>query len=563
MKSLPSQLFFFLRNSSGKRNLRRLARFFLLLIALVTIYSTLFHYIMAWEGREFSWVTGYYWTLTVMSTLGFGDITFESDIGRIFSSIVLLSGMVFLLILLPFTFLEFFYLPFLKASAESRAPHKISSGQHNHIILTSFDAVTQALIKKLDHLKYKYVLIVPQVSEALELFEQGYQVMVGDLDEPETYCNARADSALLVATTINDMVNANIAFTVREVAANVPILATADSLASVDILELAGCNNVLLLADMMGRALARRVYGADRLAHVIGGFEQLLIAESTVRNTSLQGKTLRQSRLREDLDIIVLGIWERGEFTPAQADTLISPESVLVLAGLEEAIQRYNDKFTRRGEVTAPVVIIGGGRVGRAAARALDERGLDYHIVEQAPEERENLDKYVVGNAAELSVLKEAGIMTCRSVIVTTHDDDNNIYLTLYCRRLRPDIQIISRATRESNIATLHRAGADFIMSYATLGANTILNLLDKSNVLMVSEGLDVIRVQIPHSLVGLSISEAQIRQKTGCTIIAVRTNGELNFRLDIHSPLPNEAELIMIGTATAEKLFEEKFSRR
>lgn len=110
--------------------------------------------------------------------------------------------------------------------------------------------------------------------------------------------------------------------------------------------------------------------------------------------------------------------------------------------------------------------------------------------------------------------------------------------------------------TFESNLVRI-------FMSYATLGANTILNLLDKSNVLMVSEGLNVIRVQIPHSLVGLNNSQAQIRQKTGCTIIAVRTNGELNFRLDIHSPLPNDAELIMIGTATAEKLFEEKFSRR
>jgi transaldolase / glucose-6-phosphate isomerase len=36
------------------------------------------------EGREHSWITGVYWTLTVMSTLGFGDITFETDLGRLF-----------------------------------------------------------------------------------------------------------------------------------------------------------------------------------------------------------------------------------------------------------------------------------------------------------------------------------------------------------------------------------------------------------------------------------------------------------------------------------------------
>jgi hypothetical protein len=59
---------------------------------------------MEYEGRQFSWITGFYWTLTVMSTLGFGDITFASDLGFVFSMIVLLSGIVFLLIMLPFRF---------------------------------------------------------------------------------------------------------------------------------------------------------------------------------------------------------------------------------------------------------------------------------------------------------------------------------------------------------------------------------------------------------------------------------------------------------------------------
>ena len=45
---------------------------------------------MVYEGRSYSWITGFYWTLTTMSTLGFGDITFTSDIGKIFSVVVLL-----------------------------------------------------------------------------------------------------------------------------------------------------------------------------------------------------------------------------------------------------------------------------------------------------------------------------------------------------------------------------------------------------------------------------------------------------------------------------------------
>ena len=35
------------------------------LLAMVSVYSVLFHYLMAWEGRQYSWITGVYWTLTV------------------------------------------------------------------------------------------------------------------------------------------------------------------------------------------------------------------------------------------------------------------------------------------------------------------------------------------------------------------------------------------------------------------------------------------------------------------------------------------------------------------
>lgn len=42
-------------------------------------------------GREEIWITGIYWALTVMSMLGFGDITFASDLGRLFSIVVMIG----------------------------------------------------------------------------------------------------------------------------------------------------------------------------------------------------------------------------------------------------------------------------------------------------------------------------------------------------------------------------------------------------------------------------------------------------------------------------------------
>jgi Trk K+ transport system NAD-binding subunit len=104
----------------------------------------------------------------------------------------------------------------------------------------------------------------------------------------------------MVVATASDQLNANIASTVREISDNVPIVATANAPASLDILELAGCTQVLELCEMMGRGLARRVFDGKRLAHPIGRFGELVIAEAMVRDTSLVGKTLRESCLRKD-----------------------------------------------------------------------------------------------------------------------------------------------------------------------------------------------------------------------------------------------------------------------
>src|SRR5699024_9495671 len=114
-------------------NVKRLLRFLGGLGILILIYSILFHLIMVYEGQEHSWITGFYWTLTVMSTLGFGDITFTSDIGRAYSVVVLASGMVSLLILLPFTFIEFFYAPWLEAQSKARAPRELPEGYSDHV----------------------------------------------------------------------------------------------------------------------------------------------------------------------------------------------------------------------------------------------------------------------------------------------------------------------------------------------------------------------------------------------------------------------------------------------
>jgi Trk K+ transport system NAD-binding subunit len=231
----------------------------------------------------------------------------------------------------------------------------------------------------------------------------------------------------------------------------------------------------------------------------------------------------------------------------------------MVLAGSADQLRAYDELFCIYHVSTAPVVIIGAGRVGRATAAALAEREVDYRIIETKPE-RILDEKYILGSAADLGTLEKAGIRDTSAVVITTHDDDTNVYLTLYCRRLRPDLQIISRATLERNVSTLHRAGADFVLSYASMGATMIFNVLRKTDILVIAEGLHVAEMEVPPALVGKTLAEAAIPRDTQCNVVALRTNGELKMNPSPDERLNTDAELLLICTTDGEQRFVSRY---
>jgi Trk K+ transport system NAD-binding subunit len=517
---------------------------------------------MEYEEQNHSWITGLYWTLTVMSTLGFGDITFTSDLGRAFSVLVLISGMISLLILLPFTFIQFFYAPWLEAQSNARAPRELPEDTRDHVIITHYNPITRALMQKLEQYNYSYVLLERELDSALEYHDQGYNVVFGDLDDPETYDKLQVTQAAMVVAIGSDMVNSNICNTVRELEEEVPIVATANSPDSVDLLKMAGCNHVIRMGDLMGRALSRRTIGQDSRVHVIGRFDQLVIAEAMAYQTPLVGKTLRESKLREQMGINLVGIWERGEFKKPDPDLVIKNESVLIMAGSLEQLRSYDEFMAIYRANDNPVIIVGAGRVGRGIAEAFDERGLDFRIIDKNPERIKNDERYVLGSAEDFNILQKAGINDAPCILVTTHDDDMNIYLTIYARKLRSNIQIISRSTLQRNVSTLHRAGADFVLSYATMGANAIFNTLERNDIVIVAEGLNMFTVETPSELVGKTLIESEIRQQTGCNVLSIRKGSQQIVNPDPNVKVSAQSELVMVGTTEDEKQFMEVFKR-
>jgi Trk K+ transport system NAD-binding subunit len=558
MKFYSSIVSSIVEGKSQKQNMRILFYFLAVLAMMVTVYSIIFHFLMAWEGREYSWITGFYWTLTVMTTLGFGDITFTHDIGLLFSILVLLSGVIFMLVLLPFAFIKFFFAPWMEAESKRRAPRDLPPSVNDHVIMTAYDDVTVALIERLTTYKRNYVVIVENHEQAGLLYDRGIRVAIGNIDDPDTFRKMRVDKAALVVATNSDEINTNIAFTVRELNEDVLIITTADSPNSVDILTMAGSSMVVEVADLLGRSFANWTMCGDFQANIVGRLHELVIAETTVINTPLVGKTVAESKLFELMGITIIGMWERGKALVPSPDTMITNSTVLLLAGTESQIATYDEVFSiyqmfrHAGD---PVIIIGGGRVGSAIAKRFEERKVPYIIVEKNSR-RMGSSNVELGDAADLDVLKRAWIEKAPAVLITTHNDATNIYLTKYCRSLRPDLQIISRANTDRNVSTLHRAGADFVMSYPVLGVDLIFSFLMKHDAIMLVEGFILFRAEAPHALAGVTLAESRIRQNTGCSVVAIRNKGKLLVNPNPHEPIEKGSEMIIAGTYDNERKF-------
>jgi len=565
VKFFGSQLAYLIGNRESRANLRALLKYVLTLVAIITLYAVLFHVIKGRvEGEQHSWITGFYWTLVVMTTLGFGDITFTSDIGRLFSIVVLLSGVVLLLVMLPFMFISLFYAPWLEARVRQRAPRELPAETRGHVIITEYDAIAVGLIERLRTEHIPYHVIEPDPSVAARMVGEGISVVAGNNDSSATYQRMQAGSARMLLANCEDTVNTNITITAREIAPALPIAAIAEEEDSIDVLQLSGATTVLPLKHQLGEYLANRVHTGRSGAHVIGAYRGLQIAELPARDTVLAGLTVRDTRLRETTGASVVGLWERGKLRPAFPDSVIHPDRVIVLAGTEPQIAALDALMPRDDRRPAPVLIIGAGKVGQAAARALKRKGIDVHAIDRSAAALEQMRDDVLavfpGDAADRRTIEHAGIQRVASVLLTTNDDAMNIYLAVYCRRLNPALRIVSRITHERNVEAIHRAGADFALSYTTLGVEAVVSLLRGYELVVLGEGVELFSIPMPASLSGRQLADSGIGSGTGMSVVALERRGELVTPLTRETILEPGAVLLMLGSLEQRRRFAELF---
>lgn len=148
--------------------------------------------------------------------------------------------------------------------------------------------------------------------------------------------------------------------------------------------------------------------------------------------------------------------------------------------------------------------------------------------------------------------------MEAPSVLLTTHDDTMNIYLASYCRQLNKKLRIVSRISEARNVDIIHKAGADFVLSYSTLGSQAVLSISKDQELTVLGEGITLFIIPIPQSLEGKSLAESGIGAKTGLSVIAIKETSEVITKLSADTVLPHGAEIVLLGNIEMKHKFNE-----
>ncbi|MFH0915049.1 MAG: NAD-binding protein [bacterium] len=580
MKTLAAELAYFFRGHA-KRNLKVLLLYVAFLIVLVLAYAFLFRYLM-WrlEGREYSLITGVYWTVTAMTTLGFGDITFYSESGHVFSMLVTLSGVLFLLIILPFGAISLFIAPWMEERLRYRPRLSLPDDARGHVIICGWDPVTRTVARNLRATGLSYVIVESDYEQVARLDEEGVQVVYGIATDAVVLERVKVAQARALVANLSDTDNANLVLTVRSLC-ETPVVAVVTEAERVDLMEAAGANQALALRDILGGYLAVRATTRGAMSHVVDSLGDLLFAEIPAHGTPFTGLTLAEASIREATGASVIGIWERGRFALPRPETRITAGMVLLLVGTRPSLETLE---RLAGETAGDdlVIVIGYGTVGRSAAGYLARNNVPHILVEKEFERIKPIDgcglpdrsqedlagagaslvrKVVEGDASRRATLEEARIQEAMGAIVTTNDDGTNVFLTLACRQLNPRIRIVARANREENVSEIYAAGADFVVSYSSVGASMLTNAIEGRKTVFLTEGVHIFWRAVPGSLNGLTLARSHIRALTGATVIAVQEgDAEPELAVGPETVLREGTTLLMVGSPSSETALSEHF---
>ena len=234
----------------------------------------------------------------------------------------------------------------------------------------------------------------------------------------------------------------------------------------------------------------------------------------------------------------------------------------------EEFIQlelfRKNTMMKTISKLKNHYVICGYGRMGAVIAKELQEKKLEFVIIENNEQKVEIIRSKgmfcVNGDATSEETLQDARVDKAAGVAVVLDTDQDNLFVTMSMKTTNPDLFILSRCAKEDNQSKLIRAGANKVVNPYTAGGHRMAEILSKpqveDSISVVSPKhsdlnltLDEISLKDLNQYDGVLIKDSNIREEFDVMIIGIiKETGESIINPAPDTILSNKYTILLMG---------------
>ncbi|WP_338742006.1 potassium channel family protein [Haloplanus salilacus] len=523
------------------------------MLAYAAVYDT---GMSVFEGSPISFLHAIQVVVETFTTTGFGsDAPWKSPEMNVLVIAMDLTGVVLIFLALPVL-----VFPLFEEAISTTVPTSAPEDLRDHVVICRLTPRGETLVSELDSWNVDHLVVEPDRDRAKDQFKEGYDVIHADPQSGDGLAAARLSTARCLVADDTDPINTSVVLTAKEVAEDIRTASVVDDPDNERYHRLAGADEVLSPRALLGEGLASKVTTdvSTDLGETIEVGEDFEVAELPIqRGSSLVGNSIAGSDIRERTGVNIIGAWFRGEFeSPPSPDATLDTGTVLLVTGRETQLDRLRDLATaemrrfRRGQT----VVLGQGEVGATVASALSTAGVPHTVLDL--EDGPGVD--VVGDATDPDALSRAGVGDARTVILALPDDTLSEFAILVVRDLNPEVELIARAEEMENVQKMYRAGADYVLSLASISGRMLAStILESEEVISLDKQVEVVRTHAP-GLVGRTLGEADVRARTGCTVVAVERDGEVVTDLGPDFRIEEGDELVIAGTDGGTNRFTE-----
>lgn len=221
-------------------------------------------------------------------------------------------------------------------------------------------------------------------------------------------------------------------------------------------------------------------------------------------------------------------------------------------------------KIKRIKSLENHIIICGYGRNGKQIIHELESQKVEFLVIEKDAELIEHLridgyEHFLEGDATDDELLINAGVKKAKALITTLPDDAENVFVVLTARQMNPDLQIISRASKDTSDTKLRMAGANNVVMPDKVGGTHMASLVIKPDVVQFYNLLsgqdnnisleEIAYESLPKEFQNKSIADLHVRHRSGANIVGLKTrDGEYVLNPSPETVITEGSKLFVLG---------------